>query len=222
MRNEFSNEFFEWDEKKAQINIKKHHVTFWEAMCVFDDPYALTVSSMERGELRHHSIGRGCKINGKERLLSVIWTERGEKIRIISAWQDKKTRENMMNNLEKDKSSKELDDLYEDHRNDDFTHAKSVDELPFLKDFQARRKTAALHEAMKAFLGAELAHDLEKNPQSSESAPNNSPTTRSRNISRTFKTAAQQPRATLLPKHMTVPGMWFILHGFISPSSSSN
>lgn len=31
---------FEWDSKKALINLKKHHVSFDEAQTVFDDPLA--------------------------------------------------------------------------------------------------------------------------------------------------------------------------------------
>ena len=32
---------FEWDESKAMINLRKHGVSFPEAVRVFDDPYAV-------------------------------------------------------------------------------------------------------------------------------------------------------------------------------------
>ena len=34
---------FEWDPKKAELNVKKHGVTFEEASTVFGDPLAATV-----------------------------------------------------------------------------------------------------------------------------------------------------------------------------------
>ncbi len=34
---------FEWDEKKAKQNVKKHRVSFEEAATVFGDPLSLTI-----------------------------------------------------------------------------------------------------------------------------------------------------------------------------------
>ena len=34
---------FEWDEKKATTNIKKHGIDFADAVTIFDDSYAITV-----------------------------------------------------------------------------------------------------------------------------------------------------------------------------------
>jgi hypothetical protein len=34
---------FEWDEKKAGSNVRKHRISFDEAVTVFDDPMALTL-----------------------------------------------------------------------------------------------------------------------------------------------------------------------------------
>jgi uncharacterized DUF497 family protein len=31
---------FEWDENKARLNLRKHRVTFMEAVSVFEDPLA--------------------------------------------------------------------------------------------------------------------------------------------------------------------------------------
>lgn len=73
---------FEWDELKAATNFAKHGITFADASTVFNDPFALDVEerSMDYGEIRRRIIGLG---NG--RFLTVIYTERGETIRLISA-----------------------------------------------------------------------------------------------------------------------------------------
>lgn len=73
---------FEWDELKAAANFAKHGVTFADASSVFDDPFALDIEerSVDYGEIRRRIIGLG---NG--RFLTVIYTERGDTIRLISA-----------------------------------------------------------------------------------------------------------------------------------------
>ena len=77
---------FEWDEDKAQANLKKHHVSFDIAARVFLDPLALACQDrIENGEYRWQTLGMvdGCL------LLLVAHTVRqdedGEVIRIISA-----------------------------------------------------------------------------------------------------------------------------------------
>ena len=77
---------FEWDEDKAQANLKKHHVSFEIAARVFLDPLALACQDrIENGEYRWQTLGMvdGCL------LLLVAHTVRqdedSEVIRIISA-----------------------------------------------------------------------------------------------------------------------------------------
>ena len=79
-------QFFEWDEEKAQKNLRKHGVRFEAATKVFDDP--LAVSTQDRvvnGECRWQTVGtvEGCT------LLVVAHTVRDTDdiniIRIISA-----------------------------------------------------------------------------------------------------------------------------------------
>ena len=70
---------FEWDQSKAASNIRKHGVSFDEAQSVFLDPYALTRHST--AEERLVTVG----MSGKKRLLVVVHTERGGRIRLISA-----------------------------------------------------------------------------------------------------------------------------------------
>ena len=75
--------FFEWDENKATINLKKHGISFEEAATVFRDSAALTIEdpmhSME--EERFVSIGYSYRY----RLVVIVHAERGDDIRIISA-----------------------------------------------------------------------------------------------------------------------------------------
>jgi uncharacterized DUF497 family protein len=73
---------FEWDEQKAAANLSKHGISFADASAVFGDPFALDMEerSMEYGEVRRRIIGLG-----HGRFLTVIYTERGESIRLISA-----------------------------------------------------------------------------------------------------------------------------------------
>jgi uncharacterized protein len=73
-------ERFEWDDAKAEANIRKHGVTFEDARRVFDDPNALMESDDDTGEARDLTIGVT-----SENVLFVVSTERGDRIRIISA-----------------------------------------------------------------------------------------------------------------------------------------
>ncbi len=75
---------FEWDEaSKAGINFRKHGVRMPEAIPVLGDPYAITIADDESDpdEQRFVSVGMGAM----GRLLVVVYTWRGENIRIISA-----------------------------------------------------------------------------------------------------------------------------------------
>jgi hypothetical protein len=74
---------FEWDPKKEAKNIRKHKVTFSEAATVFGDTLSTTVSDPDHSEEedRYIIIGQ----SQRARLLMVSHTERGERIRIVSA-----------------------------------------------------------------------------------------------------------------------------------------
>ncbi len=75
---------FEWDDdRKAGTNFRKHGVRIPEAIPVFDDPYAITIDDDESDptERRFITIGMGAL----GRLLVVVYTWRGQNIRIISA-----------------------------------------------------------------------------------------------------------------------------------------
>lgn len=74
---------FEWDVRKAEANYKKHGVHFSESLPVFEDDYAITITDDVSGpnEQRFVSIGSGAR----GRALVVVYSYRGNKIRIISA-----------------------------------------------------------------------------------------------------------------------------------------
>ena len=74
---------FEWDEQKADRNEIKHGVNFAEAKTVFADLNSITIDDFEHSieEDRYIDIG----ISDRGRLLVVIYTERGDSIRIISS-----------------------------------------------------------------------------------------------------------------------------------------
>jgi len=74
---------FEWDHKKARQNVKMHGISFDEASTAFRDPLSRTINDPlhSKGEERLVLIGE----SQKGRLLVVVHTERGDRIRIISA-----------------------------------------------------------------------------------------------------------------------------------------
>jgi uncharacterized DUF497 family protein len=74
---------FEWDPDKERSNIERHGVDFTEAATVFGDPLELTISDPDHsvGEFRFLSTGH----SALNRILVVSYTEREDRIRIISA-----------------------------------------------------------------------------------------------------------------------------------------
>jgi uncharacterized DUF497 family protein len=74
---------FEWDRAKAEVNRKKHKVTFDEAVSVFYDPLSATFSDPDSSRMEKRLITVGH--SSRQRLLVVVHTEQDETIRIISA-----------------------------------------------------------------------------------------------------------------------------------------
>ena len=74
---------FEWDEKKAEVNLVKHGINFKEAIQVFDDLYYIEIYDEKIiNEDRFICIGLSHRFN----LLTVVFCEREQNtIRIISA-----------------------------------------------------------------------------------------------------------------------------------------
>ena len=76
---------FEWDSKKAEVNLRKHRVSFEDAQSVFSDEHALLIDDPDHSEHEERFVLLG--LSQSLRLLVVIHCYRteGKVIRIISA-----------------------------------------------------------------------------------------------------------------------------------------
>ncbi len=74
---------FEWDGGKERANIRKHNVSFHEATSVFGDPLAITFFDLDHSKSEHRFLTFG--LSRLDRLLVVAHTDRGSRVRIISA-----------------------------------------------------------------------------------------------------------------------------------------
>ncbi len=73
---------YEWDATKARRNLQKHGIDFADAVGVFEDERALTIEDPSSAdERRWISIG----MDWLGRVLVVVYTWRGDTIRLISA-----------------------------------------------------------------------------------------------------------------------------------------
>ena len=72
----------EWDHEKAAANLRKHGIPLSYGADILEDEYALTREDpTAQGEQRWVSVG----MDGLGRVLTVVYTYRGERIRLISA-----------------------------------------------------------------------------------------------------------------------------------------
>ncbi len=74
---------FEWDQRKASINVRKHRVAFADAVAVFFDPLARIFPDPDHSDTEEREIITGADAAG--RLLIVSFVERRGNVRIISA-----------------------------------------------------------------------------------------------------------------------------------------
>ncbi|MBI5652518.1 MAG: BrnT family toxin [Chloroflexi bacterium] len=74
---------FEWDPRKAAMNLRKHKVSFIEAATVFKDSFSITTPDPDHSENEDRSIIVG--MSDRTRLLIVSFADYGTRIRIISA-----------------------------------------------------------------------------------------------------------------------------------------
>ena len=71
-----------YDPSKAAANLRKHGVSFADAEGALEDPLAVTVEDPDaEGERRFVTVGLG----SAGELLVVVWTEREDECRLISA-----------------------------------------------------------------------------------------------------------------------------------------
>jgi uncharacterized DUF497 family protein len=81
-------ERFEWDDEKADVNLRKHKVSFQEGATVFDDKLGIAMDDLEHSWDESRQILIGYSSSGK--VLLVVYVEslqlnRRERYRIISA-----------------------------------------------------------------------------------------------------------------------------------------
>jgi uncharacterized protein len=74
---------FDWDNQKAQLNWRKHRISFEEASTVFSDPLAISFPDPDHSEKEERWVIIGKSMFG--RTLMVIHLKRAAVIRIISA-----------------------------------------------------------------------------------------------------------------------------------------
>lgn len=80
---EGTNTLFEWDSNKAEQNLEKHEVSFFDAAEAYEDPFFQMADDDlgDYGEDRERIIG----VSQSKTLLLVVYVERTPRIRIISA-----------------------------------------------------------------------------------------------------------------------------------------
>ena len=72
---------YQWDEHKARSNLQKHGIDFVDAVSVFEDEMAITIEDDYPEGERFVTIG----MNAVGQILVVVYTYRGNIIRLISA-----------------------------------------------------------------------------------------------------------------------------------------
>jgi uncharacterized protein len=72
---------YQWDRDKAAANLRKHGVDFADAVTVFSDDLAITITDERFDEERFITIG----IDAFSRVLVIVYTWRNDEIRLISA-----------------------------------------------------------------------------------------------------------------------------------------
>ena len=74
---------FEWDARKATLNLNQHRVSFDEAATVFNDPLAVIFDDVDHSLRERREVIVGHSVT--DRLLLVCFSERTDMIRIFSA-----------------------------------------------------------------------------------------------------------------------------------------
>ena len=75
--------FFECDNKKNISNKEKHKIGFEEAALVFDDPFHIELYDNVHSDAEDRFLAIGTVL--KVLIVLVVYTEKNEKVRIISA-----------------------------------------------------------------------------------------------------------------------------------------
>lgn len=76
---------FDWDDKKANLNLKKHKISFKEALTVFFDPLAKLAIDPDHAEVENRMILIGHSQASNLLFVVHIYKDNEDVIRIISA-----------------------------------------------------------------------------------------------------------------------------------------
>jgi hypothetical protein len=78
---------YSWDPKKSRQNLARHHLTFEDAIRIFEGPTVEKIDDrFDYGEVRVYAVGL---VNGIE--ITVIYTDvSADERRIISAWRSER------------------------------------------------------------------------------------------------------------------------------------
>lgn len=91
---------FEWDQHKAESNLKKHKVAFSEAATILSDDFGITIYDPDNSEDEDRFITIG--LSNLNRFLIVSHSDQGGRIRIINARQlTRREREAYENEIKK-------------------------------------------------------------------------------------------------------------------------
>lgn len=74
---------FEWDEKKAIINKRKHDVSFDEAQTVFSDAFSIIKADIGHSDNEERQLIVG--MSRKNRMIIISFTEREDVVRLVNA-----------------------------------------------------------------------------------------------------------------------------------------
>ena len=76
---------FEWDNNKNEINIRRHNISFLEAITVFDDDNALYMPDIDHSQIEERFIILGISRNLRLLVVCHCYRESEMVVRIISA-----------------------------------------------------------------------------------------------------------------------------------------
>jgi uncharacterized DUF497 family protein len=91
---------FEWDEDKRLRNAEKHDIDFEHAAEIFDGRAIVTVPSTFPDEARFQTTAEL-----EDRVITVIWTWRQDRIRIVSARRARKNEQSLLNSARRSRSA---------------------------------------------------------------------------------------------------------------------
>ena len=131
---------FQWDSKKAAANIRKHGISFDEAVTVFKDPLTLIFDDKTHSEYEYREIVIGHSV--LNRLILIYFSEREDQfIRIFSARRATSQEQKEYKKTLEPKSHKVSDELAEEYhfkfnaaRSNRFAKALEEDSLVVLLD----------------------------------------------------------------------------------------